>query len=64
MKNAEEELIQEIKQQVQQLWNTIKEAEKTNLKVDVDLSTTYRTVPEITIVKCLFTNKESKYQSA
>ena len=50
----ENQLIEKIKQQTNELWSTIKEAEKANLKVYVDLSTSYRLVPEIVINKELF----------
>lgn len=51
------DLIEKIKNQTEQLWNTIKEAEKANLKVYVDLSTSMgRLKPEIVINKEVFSS--------
>jgi hypothetical protein len=53
MKN--EKLIKKIKDQTEQLWNTIQEAEKANLEVSVGFYSNFgRVRPEIRIVKVLY----------
>jgi hypothetical protein len=54
MQNAEEKLIEKIKHQTEELWNTIQEAKKSNLKVHVGLDDLY-TKPQLIISKELFT---------
>ena len=48
-----EELIQKVKQQSEDLWNTIKQAEKENLKVSVSFND-FQTKPFITVTNILF----------
>lgn len=49
----EEKLIEKIKQQTEELWQTIQEAKKSNLKIQVGFSD-YRNRPEIEITKTVF----------
>lgn len=51
----EETIIQKIKHQTKELWNTIQEAKKHNVEIDLSFNSTLgRTKPEIKISKMLF----------
>lgn len=58
MKNVEKttkELIEKVKTQTEQLWNTIQEAKKSNLIVRVGLDTNGgKIVPEISITETVY----------
>jgi hypothetical protein len=60
--NNQNELIEKIKAQVEELWNTIQEAKKDNLNVQVVFHNFY-IKPEISISKELFTQNGNDYQS-
>ena len=49
----EEKLIEKVKQQTEELWQTIQEAKKSNLKIEVGFSE-HRVKPEIVITEVLF----------
>ncbi|WP_418263821.1 hypothetical protein [Flavobacterium faecale] len=53
MKNVEEKLIEKLKLQTNELWQTIQEAKKSNLKVYVGFDD-YRVCPEIVVTEVLF----------
>ncbi|GAQ50111.1 TPA: hypothetical protein ACT5CK_002451 [Flavobacterium psychrophilum] len=50
---TEEKLIERVKQQTEELWNTIQEAKKSNLKIQVGFHDFY-VAPELKIFKVLY----------
>ena len=52
---SEEEIIEKVKQQTNELWQTIQEAKKSNLEIKVGLDDTFgRIIPEIRVTNILF----------
>ncbi|MFV8374464.1 hypothetical protein [Flavobacterium sp. LB1P71] len=52
---SEQEIIEKVKQQTDELWQTIQEAKKYNIRVYVGLDDTFgRVLPEIKISSILF----------
>ena len=61
MENVEEKLIETVKQQAEELWQTIQEAKKSNLKIQVGFDD-FWVKPKISISRDLFT--QDGYESS